>query len=159
MNRLSGRAVHPRVCGEHTIVKFIIKFWHGSSPRMRRTRASCLRQVGKLRFIPACAGNTRTSSSSSRFGTVHPRVCEEHQQKTASHPTAPGSYPRVRVTLWRSRHRCRADRIIPAHAGNGAADPGHSLLHRFIPCARGTLQVIHDEGIERRFIPACAGNT
>ena len=49
---------HPRVCGEHLpLSRTTIATW-GSSPRMRGTRSSFLRRVGRFGIIPAYAGNT-----------------------------------------------------------------------------------------------------
>ena len=52
------RAVHPRVCGEQTLKRHHLVAVFGSSPRVRGTdRVPCPVQL-RLRFIPACAGNS-----------------------------------------------------------------------------------------------------
>ena len=51
-------SVHPRVCGEHAIVKTSSDTHDGSSPRVRGTRVTRQVRVRGGRFIPACAGNT-----------------------------------------------------------------------------------------------------
>ena len=74
------------------------------------------------------------------FPAVHPRVCGEHP------PGSPG--------------RFRAERSIPACAGNTDADgilggqPGGPS-----PRVRGTRLAAGRESTPRRSIPACAGNT
>ena len=72
-----GQTVHPRVCGEQLTTAARGYTNGGSSPRVRGTV-----QIGKividdLRFIPACAGNSLSSSDSSAQSVVHPRVCGE----------------------------------------------------------------------------------
>ena len=90
-----------------------------------------------------------------------------------------GSSPRVRGTLERIAARVDLRRFIPACAGNAPATRlcGLSLtVHPRVcgersrnrrpithgagssPRVRGTLEVLTRPGIQRRFIPACAGN-
>ena len=88
----SSTPVHPRVCGEQTRSLFLWCQRNGSSPRVRGTGVCHLRRVGRRRFIPACAGNSRSRGSPDR--SVHPRVCGEPSRILAS------------------------DRFIPACAGN-----------------------------------------
>ena len=52
------RPVHPRGCGEHRGESKSETSPHGSSPRVRGTRAGRKRPVYARRFIPAGAGNT-----------------------------------------------------------------------------------------------------
>ena len=74
----SDRAVHPRVCREHSSASSALSLFSGSSPRVQGTQR--VRHDGKAyrRFIPACAGNTRTLNKKSIRKPVHPRVCREH---------------------------------------------------------------------------------
>ncbi len=114
-----------------------------------------------MRFIPACAGNTRPSTtapcrspgSSPRVrGTravlrgagsrnpVHPRVCGEHVCCALLIAGAvAGSSPRVRGTLGpRVAHR-RPGRFIPACAGNTARpNPAVAGIDGSSPRVRGT---------------------
>ncbi len=91
-------SVHPRVCGEHLFEILRHVGCSGSSPRVRGTLLKSRQDLRQKRFIPACAGNTRTMGRTSISTTVHPRVCGEH-----------GKWPQ-------SRHMVR--RFIPACAGN-----------------------------------------
>ncbi len=50
--------VHPRVCGEHTIPVNLHQRIIGSSPRVRGTHRPINKDLRRVRFIPACAGNT-----------------------------------------------------------------------------------------------------
>ena len=49
---------HPRGCGEHMTNHTPVCSKAGSSPRMRGTLFDCIKQVVKVRIIPADAGNT-----------------------------------------------------------------------------------------------------
>ena len=152
--------VHPRVCGEHRRSRTLSKPPGGSSPRVRGThRSGCLRRR-RSRFIPACAGNTRTSPPSRARPTVHPRVCGEHPKAQSSRESRDGSSPRVRGTRRRSGcWRCRSTvhpRVCGEHSrvrGDAHAGDGSS------PRVRGTRGVDEIGTVLDRFIPACAGNT
>ena len=94
----TGHAVHPRVCGEHSGAVPAPVATTGSSPRVRGTQRARIVDWLRIRFIPACAGNTRRAPSGARSLTVHPRVCGEHQITINVKPTNGGSSPRVRGT-------------------------------------------------------------
>ena len=132
------------------------------------------------RFIPACAGNTRSSSLSLPAMTVHPRLCGEHVAATACAATAAGSSPPVRGTQYDLIATLTLYRFIPACAGNTRGYrnakhvwPVHPRLcgehgqNRQVPDVtlgssppvRGTRRRSHRAGDCERFIPACAGNT
>ena len=173
-------AVHPRVRGEHSAGRPRAAGIGGSSPRARgtRTHAGGPRHGG--RFIPACAGNTRSISACASSGSVHPRVRGEHEQ-LARIPKQPfGSSPRARGTRHRFGGRVRLRRFIPACAGN-TGSPQHCSGRRAVhprvrgehffvvkvsslsggssPRARGTPLERDLALLRARFIPACAGNT
>ena len=128
------------MCGEHCTSPFDGEIKAGSSPRVRGTLQRYSQPCGHQRFIPACAGNTRTTISKGQPTTVHPRVCGEHQFSIDAALRSPGSSPRVRGTtdVWSEK----AVRRI-----------GSS------PRVRGTLSDRNLYCILIRFIPACAGNT
>ena len=114
------RSVHPRVCGELGTIL-------GLSSTL-------------LRFIPACAGNSKEAPNAAVTVTVHPRVCGELLQVRRSAGSACGSSPRVRGT--RSRWR-----LAPTKAYGSS------------PRVRGTREPARCRRVPRRFIPACAGNS
>ena len=111
-------AVHPRACGEHSIVVDRNGKAVGSSPRMRGTRPIGEHSHFGRRFIPAHAGNTRPTHSHVCPMAVHPRACGEHEAPMTSLFAQSGSSPRMRGTLDRDRCRDAEGRFIPAHAGN-----------------------------------------
>ena len=85
----------------------------GSSPRVRGTVTLWHVAKNRVRFIPACAGNSRLEPDRGVPGAVHPRVCGE--QLGAIHGTSPagGSSPRVRG----NSIQC------PGAVGNGSVHP------------------------------------
>ena len=70
-------AVHPRVCGEQARRAFSGGRSNGSSPRVRGTAEPAGGVHLHLRFIPACAGNSRSGQDGPACPAVHPRVCGE----------------------------------------------------------------------------------
>ena len=71
-------AVHPRTCGEHSGVVVYAAAWIGSSPHLRGTQSANQYHASSTRFIPAPAGNTKSSKTRRYLMTVHPRTCGEH---------------------------------------------------------------------------------
>ena len=71
---------HPRVCGEHGFIGYLISLVSGSSPRMRGTLNKTLDDLEKQGIIPAYAGNTTARAISAQEGRDHPRVCGEHSK-------------------------------------------------------------------------------
>ena len=90
--------VHPRVCGELLRIHAGNVAADGSSPRVRGTLCNGVSPGELRRFIPACAGNSRTAAAGSLASPVHPRVCGE-----------------LNGTEREERH---GERFIPACAGN-----------------------------------------
>ena len=171
--------VHPRVRGERKLPCGVFRADVGSSPRARGTLEAPSEACAHVRFIPACAGNAPLRPTPEPASTVHPRVRGEryHQEKQA--PDESGSSPRARGTLGISRGILTRRRFIPACAGNAyglAATPALDAVHPRVrgeryavlvgpirtigssPRARGTHRIDRLARLNRRFIPACAGN-
>ena len=109
----------------------------GSSPRARGTHRRGHHRLGRVRFIPACAGNTRPGRRTRSPCSVHPRVRGEHAHAGSLRCLTTGSSPRARGTPGRWRHRASCSRFIPACAGNtpcGVAGPSALPVH---PRVRG----------------------
>ena len=112
------RRDHPRVCGEHGVVREPICRKTGSSPRMRGTRTPAPAQTEDTGIIPAYAGNTASCRVWSAASRDHPRVCGEHHGRVVKTSPTQGSSPRMRGTQLHGRHPVRMLGIIPAYAGN-----------------------------------------
>ena len=99
-SRRSGCApsVYPRPCGEQANIQVSHTRFFGLSPPVRGTATAKAQPHRPKRFIPARAGNSRTSRRRSRLLTVYPRPCGEQA-----------------VAI---RHRVAVIRFIPARAGN-----------------------------------------
>ena len=171
--------VHPRARGER------IKFTDGrlmpsgSSPRSRGTAPCELHDLHRGRFIPALAGNGCSRLVARTQATVHPRARGERHIGAKVRQVFVGSSPRSRGTVNIQPILIRAERFIPALAGNGGEDAG---LRRVLavhprtrgersngvgfpamwcgssPRSRGTAANHRRSACKHRFIPALAGN-
>ncbi len=112
------RTVHPRVCGEQGCFAAYCPGLFGSSPRVRGTVWRVTTSGGRVRFIPACAGNSQSSGLLFGSRPVHPRVCGEQTLGGIPPTREDGSSPRVRGTAWHGLCARCVLRFIPACAGN-----------------------------------------
>ena len=126
--------VHPRARGEHHFVQQLHDLAAGSSPRARGTHPARCSGAYCGRFIPARAGNTRTSAIASANSPVHPRARGEHGQVSRGSLCRFGSSPRARGTLCGEGGGPGKLRFIPARAGNtwarGRNDAGTAVHPR-----------------------------
>ena len=90
----------------------------GSSPRLRGTPESVLRQVEQTGIIPALAGNTMCVLIRLYAIWDHPRACGEHAASISCVCDALGSSPRLRGTQRPETIDVGSAGIIPALAGN-----------------------------------------
>ena len=152
----------------------------GSSPLARGTRGTDDSETVPAGLIPARAGNTNLTISSTSTSRAHPRSRGEHSDLSESRRQSPGSSPLARGTRFIAASEVTAKGLIPARAGNtvlstltGVTAGAHprsrgehtsSFVRRdsqlgSSPLARGT----HPEGeLNAHFpglIPARAGNT
>ena len=174
------RRVHPRVGGEHALLRSALRGSAGSSPRGRGTRRQAVRQQTVGRFIPAWAGNTPLSAAGGIPRPVHPRVGGEHTQPALTYELGIGSSPRGRGTPQIPLVGIDIGRFIPAWAGNtpvqvaaeirapvhprvggehAVAIAGDGSGSGSSPRGRGTHRPARSRDPGLRFIPAWAGNT
>ena len=168
------------MCGEHHRLLIVSPGSSGSSPHVRGTRPYQRTARFVMRFIPACAGNTRIDYDGQHNQPVHPRMCGEHTKSATIKVSLVGSSPHVRGTRSKLKKKGPVRRFIPACAGNTeytmysvdavAVHPRMCGEHGNLSCTfypsngssphvRGTLRVLRLVCSNRRFIPACAGNT
>ena len=110
--------VYPRWRGEHYDIADLVKFEHGLSPLARGTLAESGRLSGKVRFIPAGAGNTNSRPEPVNRSAVYPRWRGEHDKDGKMSKIRTGLSPLARGTPGQSRRHWRIKRFIPAGAGN-----------------------------------------
>ncbi len=157
---LSLLAVHPRGCGEYSTRAERFLPIVGSSPRMRGIRDNLPEPYECVRFIPADAGNTMSTHSSSSGLPVHPRGCGEYVCGDCKVRLLCGSSPRMRGI-----HLIRGLKFLtfPVHPrGCGEYQPVviQERAHRgSSPRMRGILSGSGFQCGGTRFIPADAGNT
>ena len=172
--------VHPRTRGEHGMNDESANELYGSSPHTRGTQFLQVPEIDLGRFIPAHAGNTKSSRKTASTATVHPRTRGEHKASEALDLYAAGSSPHTRGTQPVAFQSLADGRFIPAHAGNtqkcakatsrpavhprtrGEHDPSQSHCQHeggSSPHTRGTQRKALLHPSIGRFIPAHAGNT
>ena len=173
------RPVHPRARGEQMYSTALGTLDSGSSPRTRGTGRHQPHRHRLRRFIPPHAGNRQGAAARRSFRTVHPRARGEQSKTTRRRPSLAGSSPRKRGTGPVRCGRLHRPRFIPAHAGNRSPDCRCWPLVSVHPRARGEQHIqradllalvgssprtrgtvgFQDSGLlQRRFIPAHAGN-
>ena len=127
-----GRRDHPRVCGEHRIVRVRVTAISGSSPRMRGTPVCSTCTPRNTGIIPAYAGNTRALPIAGASDWDHPRVCGEHITTLPVRMPAAGSSPRMRGTRGATLVGSGCRGIIPAYAGNTLRDYSNFVVSKFM---------------------------
>ena len=75
---------HPRMCGEHDLIRVHVVDGLGSSPHVRGTLLANGASVCAFGIIPACAGNTWVSLATPTCPRDHPRMCGEHLSNVGS---------------------------------------------------------------------------
>ena len=110
---------------------------NGSSPLTRgKQRSDISYKVGE-RLIPAHAGKTFSSMSSSVSSTAHPRSRGENLCPRAGRQDVCGSSPLTRGKLIADTHALRQVRLIPAHAGKTVTISVHGPIRKAHPRSRG----------------------
>ena len=173
------RSAHPRSRGEHPDSRECCFTPCGSSPLARGTCGVDDLRRGSSRLIPARAGNILHARPRRYPFSAHPRSRGEHWPLTLWGRCLRGSSPLARGTFHQQTDAPRALRLIPARAGNMtvrsvrcASMKAHprsrgehvhvtstsKLLSGSSPLARGTYHGCDLDGLNRRLIPARAGN-
>ena len=131
--------VHPRVCGELLQEAAAACGAAGSSPRVRGTPLGRLGDRQARRFIPACAGNSRSAWWTRPGTSVHPRVCGELYAGFHDAMNSAGSSPRVRGTRSQSPSATCSTTVHPRVCGElGVDGDGEVPPSGSSPRVRGT---------------------
>ena len=105
---------HPRSRVENRMICRSAAARRGSSPLTRGKLRHEQRLPARDRLIPAHAGKTRSSSSSTSTRRAHPRVGGENEAPFTWNASFPGSSPRRRGKLLEAVLREVPERLIPA---------------------------------------------
>ena len=128
---------HPRACGANVPCLTVVRRVIGSSPRVRGKHVRGIRAQGRLRIIPARAGQTHKPRLSYSPNADHPRACGANVCGGHFGCLGVGSSPRVRGKhRWARPWRC-SSRIIPARAGQTKRPLATSLTQTDHPRACG----------------------
>ncbi len=166
--------------GEYPFFTPVSRAAVGSSPHARGIPLIKRGIAMKIRFIPACAGNTLSSLQKLRPLKVHPRMRGEYFQRHFLRRRGKGSSPHARGIPMQLGGMGTDMRFIPACAGNTGRLFRSQNRNRVHPRMRGEYVSVSFDGassagssphargipvsflagvLNRRFIPACAGNT
>ena len=116
-SRTGTVAVHPRACGGNMESSLPARFDQGPSPRVRGKRRDPGVQPPGGGSIPARAGETFATGSSTPPTPVHPRACGGNIDDPPVHSLVLGPSPRVRGKRSGLKSGCGTIRSIPARAG------------------------------------------
>ena len=175
---MASLRVYPRVCGGTFFPPSPSVLIIGLSPRVRGNQAMRILMRPASRSIPACAGEPVRQVFSTCAISVYPRVCGGTQPRPAFDRAGAGLSPRVRGNRVWYRSQAAPARSIPACAGEPrcsylrpspikvyprvcggtAAGEVHVVsLLGLSPRVRGNHSSVPITELQRRSIPACAG--
>ena len=109
---------HPRIRGEHPPSDGRRRGRGGSSPHTRGALMRLLADEDAVGIIPAYAGSTDFSPSTSGAAADHPRIRGEHHPRHVGEGAQVGSSPHTRGARARRRSGPARRGIIPAYAGS-----------------------------------------
>ena len=109
---------HPRLCGEHPIIRTRPFGAAGSSPPVRGAQSLSKTVAVVFGLIPACAGSTEPEQPTPYCRRAHPRLCGEHNMTVITCRFASGSSPPVRGALTHTSTYSQVKGLIPACAGS-----------------------------------------
>ena len=94
--QIGGDADHPRIRGEHSILRVRQYMLKGSSPHTRGAPQSHQKRASERRIIPAYAGSTARRRCPAGPPTDHPRIRGEHFGRDVQVADETGSSPHTR---------------------------------------------------------------
>ena len=151
---------HPRIRGEHDGSEIVVVEGLGSSPHTRGARRRSAAPRTRIRIIPAYAGSTSATHTSSRSWTDHPRIRGEHRQRPAHAEHDHGIIPAYAGSTMLKFMPVRAAADHPRIRGEHTEGSRH--LRRLLgssPHTRGARHESRQGGVGAGIIPAYAGST
>ena len=138
---------------------FISGFSWGLSPRARGNRVARLVLPDPVGSIPACAGEPRSRENPAPRVRVYPRVRGGTGNVQNCAPDVLGLSPRARGNRWRCGSLHRAERSIPACAGEPTGRMTWAKTRAVYPRVRGgTVRLLRREGSTVGLSPRARGN-
>ena len=128
---------HPRLRGEHALVRMARAPALGSSPLARGARQARPVRGGRPGIIPACAGSTWVAHAAPRSARDHPRLRGEHTNSINLFQRNMGSSPLARGAQRGVRLDAVGVGIIPACAGSTGSRTRRRSRCRDHPRLRG----------------------
>ena len=128
---------HPRIRGEHGILRDMIVGSEGSSPHTRGALVGALSYASATWIIPAYAGSTLKIADGPDIAQDHPRIRGEHESGQAKGASVEGSSPHTRGALHLPYSLAVVPGIIPAYAGSTRPARICGRSSRDHPCIRG----------------------
>ena len=129
---------HPRSRGEHINAWRMLLSVAGSSPLARGARLNKRSYCVVVRIIPARAGSTRSTTTSTLRGRDHPRSRGEHRKRARIGPVQIGSSPLARGAHPNGTLADPVVGIIPARAGARPGRRADRAPDRIIPARAGS---------------------
>ncbi len=136
-----SQTVYPRSRGEHAIFFLPPLSKNGLSPLTRGTQRKFSYFRWVHRFIPARAGNTGGSNTTTGKLAVYPRSRGEHSSRICGSGHLYGLSPLARGTLLCCVECNQCERFIPARAGNTAGYNPPFMTTSVYPRSRGEHSV------------------
>ena len=112
---LSTKTIQPRVCGDYVVASFALMCGFDTTPRMRGLPA--IQSIKHVRYNPAYAGTTCTSSEDTGAGPIQPRVCGDYFLLHKHEQNCNDTTPRMRGLRKKRKRQRPRHRYNPAYAG------------------------------------------
>ena len=150
---VQGCRDHPRVGGEHHLMRWDKEIKSGSPPRWRGARNASAKRHGVPGITPALAGSTTRCRVPVPVEPDHPRVGGEHSLVLSSRMDAQGSPPRWRGARSVHGHRFIPMGITPALAGSTIHHPRGQCRFQDHPRVGGEHRYDAEEAYSRAGSP------
>ena len=125
--------IQPSVCGDYSHRLTDTDAIADTTPRVRGLRPSGLAAGDAVRYNPACAGTTRSSSAGTFLSSIQPRVCGDYCCRFCMSSMMVDTTPRVRGLHEVMELETVHSRYNPACAGTTLLFDEKVLVHQIQP--------------------------